>query len=223
MKAFGQYPLWVMSQTCEPGSWSGSPGTYTYETFVDSANGQTLQSGSSRVYELTTADVGREIYCQVQATNSGGTGVGRTEAMSPIEGTGESSGPIVSGGGPPRPTEAIELPKVTASTTGGVSLPAGGTLAIARGHTVRVKLDCTGSKECTGKLILTTKTTSRTKSGKKRSHTVTIGTVKFSIPAGKTTIVTIPLNATGRGLLGKEHGRLAAHASIVDAVPGLAK
>ena len=43
--------------TCEPGSWSGSP-TYTY-TFVDSANGQTLQSGSSRVYELTTADVGR--------------------------------------------------------------------------------------------------------------------------------------------------------------------
>lgn len=207
--------------TCEPGSWSGSP-TYTY-TFVDSANGQTLQSSSSRVYELTTADAGREIYCQVQATNSGGTGVGRTEAMPPIEGTGESSGPIVPGGGPPRPTAAIELPKDTASTTGGVSLPAGSTLAIERGHTVRVKLDCTGRKECTGKLILTTKTASRTRGGKKHSHTVTIGTVKFSIPAGEVTTVKIALNATGRGLLGKDHGRLAAHVAIIDAVPGLAK
>jgi hypothetical protein len=104
--------------------------------------------------------------------------------------------------------------KAPASSTGGVSLPAGGTLAIERGHTVRVMLDCTGSKECTGKLILTTKTTSRTKSGKKRSHTVTIGTVKFSIPAGKTTIVKVVLNAAGRGLLGKDRGRLAAHVAI---------
>ena len=64
--------------TCEPGSWSGYP-TYTY-TFVDSGSGQTLQSGSSQVYGLTAADVGRAIYCQVQAANSGGTGVGRTEA-----------------------------------------------------------------------------------------------------------------------------------------------
>jgi hypothetical protein len=113
--------------------------------------------------------------------------------------------------------------KAPASAAGGVSLSAGGTLAIERGHTVNVKLDCTGSKECTGKLILTTKTTSRTKSGNKLSHTVTIGTVKFSIPGGKMTAVKIALNATGRGLLGKDHGRLAAHVAIIDAVPDLAK
>lgn len=127
------------------------------------------------------------------------------------------------GGGPPRPTEAIELPKSTSSTTGGVSLPAGGTVAVERGHTVRVKLDCMGSDECTGRLILSVKTTSKAKGGKKRSHTITIGTAKFAISAGDTTMVKVALNATGRGLLGKDHGRLAAHVAIVDAVPGVAK
>ncbi len=113
--------------------------------------------------------------------------------------------------------------KTLTSVAGGVSLPTGGTLAVRRGHMVRVKLDCTGSKECAGKLILTTKTTSRTKSGKKRSHTVMIGTVKFSIPASEVTAVKITLNAMGRGLLGKDHGRLAAHVAIIDAEPGVAK
>ncbi len=62
--------------TCEPGSWSGSP-TITY-AFVDSANGIVLQSGSSPTYAPTAEDVGRRIYCEVQASNAGGTGVART-------------------------------------------------------------------------------------------------------------------------------------------------
>jgi hypothetical protein len=40
--------------TCEPGSWTGSP-TFSY-WFVDSASGQTLQSGPSAIYPLTAAD-----------------------------------------------------------------------------------------------------------------------------------------------------------------------
>lgn len=62
--------------TCEPGSWSGSP-TITY-AFVDSANGIVLQSGSSSTYTPTADDVGRQIYCEVIASNAGGTGVVRT-------------------------------------------------------------------------------------------------------------------------------------------------
>ncbi|MGH2853804.1 MAG: trypsin-like serine protease [Solirubrobacteraceae bacterium] len=47
--------------TCNPGSWSGGP-TFTY-AFIDSAEGQVLQSGSSSTYQLTAADVGRTILC----------------------------------------------------------------------------------------------------------------------------------------------------------------
>ena len=71
------------SLTCQPGSWSGSP-TFTY-SFVDSANSQVLQLGSSPTYALSTSDVGRAIYCQVQATNGGGTGVTETNALPPIQ------------------------------------------------------------------------------------------------------------------------------------------
>jgi Trypsin len=216
--------------TCEPGTWSGSP-TFTY-TFVDSGKGQILQSGPSPTYELTTADAGRTIYCQLQATNAGGSGVARTGALPPIEAVSSGNGTYsVPGVIEPLPVNLQEEKEFhehppwdkapPTSAAGGVSLPSGSTLAIERGHAVHVKLDCTGSKECTGKLVLTTKTTSRAKGGKKRSHTITIGSVKFSIPAGETTIVKVALNATGRGLLGKDHGRLAAHVAIVDAVPGL--
>jgi N-acetylneuraminic acid mutarotase len=62
--------------TCEAGSWSGSP-TISY-AFVDSANGIVLQSGSVATYTPTSSDVGRRIYCEVIASNAGGTGVART-------------------------------------------------------------------------------------------------------------------------------------------------
>lgn len=70
------------SMTCSPGTWSGAP-TYTY-TFVDTRNGQVLQSGASATYAFTDADVGRTIACQPAATNAGGTGITRTEASPAI-------------------------------------------------------------------------------------------------------------------------------------------
>ncbi len=69
--------------TCSPGSWSGSP-TYTY-VFLDTSTGQVLQSGPAQVHQLTAADVGRTISCMVEATNAGGTGLGRTIALPPIQ------------------------------------------------------------------------------------------------------------------------------------------
>lgn len=92
------------SLTCEPGSWTGGP-TYTY-AFIDSAGGQVLQQGPAAVYPLTSADLGRAILCEVFATNAGGTGIGRTPALPPIEAsrTGAAAGPPVgSGGGPTAP------------------------------------------------------------------------------------------------------------------------
>ena len=69
--------------TCEPGEWSYDP-VFTY-LFINSADGQVLQDGSSSTYLLSKADVGRTILCEVLATNAGGTGVGRTSATSPVD------------------------------------------------------------------------------------------------------------------------------------------
>ncbi len=71
------------SLSCTPGSWSNAP-TFTY-AFVNGANNQVLQRGSSPTYPLSAADVGRTILCEVQASNAGGTGVGRTPSLSAIQ------------------------------------------------------------------------------------------------------------------------------------------
>jgi hypothetical protein len=69
--------------------------------------------------------------------------------------------------------------------------------------------------------VLTAKSIYKTR-GTKHTRTVTIGSARFSIPAYKTTAVKIALNAAGRALLRKNHGRLSAHVAMRDAVPGLA-
>ncbi len=72
------------SMTCSPGEWSGEP-AFTY-SFINSKEGQVLQSGSSPIYHLTQADTGRTIICQVEATNAGGTGMRRTDSTEPVFG-----------------------------------------------------------------------------------------------------------------------------------------
>jgi hypothetical protein len=71
------------SLSCEPGSWSNAP-TFTY-AFINKANGQVLQRASSSTYVLSEADVGRTIYCEVQAATAGGTGVARTGALPAVK------------------------------------------------------------------------------------------------------------------------------------------
>ncbi|HEY4278513.1 MAG TPA: serine protease [Conexibacter sp.] len=75
-------PTTVGAMVCKPGTWSNSP-TFAY-SFVDTRNGQVLQSSASDSYRFTSADVGRTIACQVAATNAGGTGITRTVASRPI-------------------------------------------------------------------------------------------------------------------------------------------
>jgi hypothetical protein len=69
--------------TCEPGSWSGAP-SFTY-TFFDNASQTVLQQGASPSYDLSEADLGRTISCQVEAVNPGGTGTVRTVALAPVK------------------------------------------------------------------------------------------------------------------------------------------
>ena len=88
--------------TCESGSWSGSP-TYAYR-FLDSADNQALQSGPSATYRLTAADIGIPISCEVLASNAGGTGLARTNALQPVS---EVPAP---GSGRPLPSESKPSP-----------------------------------------------------------------------------------------------------------------
>jgi hypothetical protein len=76
-------PVSGSSLTCQPGAWSSSP-TFSY-AFIDSHTGQVLREGSSAKYLVSPADVGRSIFCEVRASNAGGTGVSRTGALGPVQ------------------------------------------------------------------------------------------------------------------------------------------
>jgi hypothetical protein len=199
----------VMS--CEPGSWSGDP-TYTY-AFIDTTDGQILQQGSASTYAVPAAEVGHAISCEVQASNAGGTGMGRTPgllatAAAPVP----PQSPTATSGGtaPPAPATGI-----AASESGAVSL-AGTSVTVQSNGMALVKLDCIGIASCHGKLTLTGKSTP--KKGKK-AKPETIGTATFSIPAGKTVTIELKLNATGRSLLGTAHGHLSASLRILKSSP----
>jgi hypothetical protein len=68
------------SMTCSPGSWSGGP-TFTF-LFIDAENHAVYQRGPSASYTFTTANIGRSIVVELEASNSGGTAIVRTTASS---------------------------------------------------------------------------------------------------------------------------------------------
>ncbi len=72
-------PLVVGGQlTCATGGWPG-PVQVGY-SFLDVATGTVLQSGSSPTYRLSSTSAGTTIFCEVAATNSGGTTVAYSPA-----------------------------------------------------------------------------------------------------------------------------------------------
>jgi hypothetical protein len=110
--------------------------------------------------------------------------------------------PTVSGVSPSTGSVSLDSPRITTTSAGKAT----------------VKLTCIGTAMCRGTLTLTVKTTGRGKN-KRRSKTTTIGTVTFSIPAGKTEHVKIKLNTTGRELLSASHGHLVARLTMLQREP----
>jgi hypothetical protein len=81
-----------------------------------------------------------------------------------------------------------------------------------------VRLTCTGTATCGGKLTLTAR--GRTGKGKKKlSKAETIGAATFSIPAGKTATIKPTLDGAGRALLSTAHGRLGATLTVLKSSP----
>jgi hypothetical protein len=112
-----------------------------------------------------------------------------------------------------------------AATTGSASSEES-TIAVQPSGKAAVKLVCTGAATCSGRLILTVKSTKGdgSRRGEKASNfTTTIGSARFSISAAKTTLVKLTLNVTGRALLKADRGRLSTTLTILESSPGSSK
>jgi streptogramin lyase len=124
-------------------------------------------------------------------------------------------------------------PPVAAPVNGGVAAPAlhppppilppagsvsldGSTLVVHRNGEATLKIACTGTAACAGTLTLTVR--AKTKKGKK-PKIEDIGSVHFSLPAGRTEATKVKLTRTGRALLHAAHGHLSATLTILKTSP----
>jgi len=130
--------------------------------------------------------------------------------------------------------EATAPPTIAAPP--GVAAPAGSlrtatravevmttTLRIVRGR-ARIRLRCTASGTCAGKLTLTVKTRVRSarRNGRRNSRAtelLTIGRGTFSLRPGQEATVGVALSASGRTLARTAHGHLIARLTIAGTSP----
>jgi hypothetical protein len=126
------------------------------------------------------------------------------------------------------PTEAEPAEAEVTATKKQEEAPSTGSVSLAQstinvqGTQAAVKLACTGTDACSGKLILTARNARGDRSRKAKSASnalTTIGSARFSISAGETTLVKLTLNAIGRALLKVDHGRLNCTLTILESSP----
>ena len=98
---------------------------------------------------------------------------------------------------PPAPTAAVALAAATARVR-----PTGRTA---------LELTCAGTaRSCTGHVVLSAKVFGK----HHRAHTVTLAAASFTIPAGRTSAVTLQLSGRERALLRADHGRMSAKLTL---------
>jgi hypothetical protein len=95
---------------------------------------------------------------------------------------------------------------------GNISLD-GTRITVQHHHVALIRLTCTGTATCVGKLTLTVK--ARGGRGKVKN----LGSVTVSIPAGKTETVRLNLSGIGRRLLSEAHGHLGCTLTILKSSP----
>jgi 6-phosphogluconolactonase len=108
-----------------------------------------------------------------------------------------------------------------AAATGNIA-PDGSTITVQRNHEALIKVTCTGTATCSGRVTITVKRTIG-KGKKRHTKTQTIGTATFSIPAGTSETVRLTLNGAGRALLSAAHGHLSSTLTILKASPSPSK
>jgi hypothetical protein len=140
---------------------------------------------------------------------------GINAALSPGSLSSTTTGSTPAGGG----VAGTQAPGATTHPAGSL---AGLSIAVRRlvvrpGGSARVRVGCSGTAACRGKLELLLKRTVKVK-GRSVARTVLIGSsARVSIAAGGHAMVKLVLGALGRRLLRADHGRLAANLELVAA------
>jgi hypothetical protein len=185
-----------------------------------------LDGGTPIASCASQALTGDSASCQVSYTSPGTHSVTAQYPGDPNF-TGSASAPqtvTATGTAPPTATSST-----TTAEPGELTLS--GTSIMIQGGDASIKLACTGSGTCSGKLTLTSATeevaghasAARTESRKRRhSKSTTIGVTTFTIPGGKTATIKLMLNSAGRSLLKADHGRLNANLTIIESSAGSA-
>jgi hypothetical protein len=214
--------------TCSQGIWTGGPTAYAYEWLRD---GKAIGDTSS-VYTVTAADEGHNFSCKVTATNASATRSavsansvtihkeaipnGEPEMLAPNKHQEEET---LIAKRHQEEAEALarkrqEEERAKNAISASVSL-VGSVIDLQSSGKGSLKLACAGSAPtCAGKLTLTAKGNHG-----KKAKAKTIATAVFSIPAGKRSVVTITLTASGRALLKANHGKLRASLTILESSP----
>ena len=120
----------------------------------------------------------------------------------------------------PAPLPEIEV-KASPPTAASVLSLTGSNVSV-RGHEANLKVVCAGTKPCRGRLTLFASHIVKI-DGKRKTRAVAIGAAAVKLTAGATAAVKIALNPIGRALLAADHGRLAAHLSILQIEPAPSK
>jgi hypothetical protein len=131
--------------------------------------------------------------------------------------TGTGGVPNASGGPPSTPPTPVQPPTPTPEAEPQAVVSLGSLIASVDKHLARIEIDCRKSQvTCSGKLTLTV---NLAKTRRRKAHTLTLGSARFSVTAGKRAALDVPLSTTAGALLNADHGRL--HATATLALTGL--
>jgi secreted trypsin-like serine protease len=114
---------------------------------------------------------------------------------------------------PKEETKTPETPKTSEPLARSSIRTAATKLSFSGGNAV-VKLECSGTATCKGKLTLTAVETVKVK-GKSKKKTVTLGTATFTVAGGRAGTIKIKLSPYGRAQVKSTHGHLKASLAIV--------
>ena len=96
-------------------------------------------------------------------------------------------------------------------------------LSVQSGRMALVRLECLGKNACHGKLTITARSRTTSRSPHRAlplPGKATIATAAFSIGGDEAKTARIDLNATGRALLSADHGRLSSILELLELAPG---
>jgi hypothetical protein len=216
--------------TCESGFWSSNP-TIEY-VFIDSVDQQVLQRGLAATYALSGADVGRTILCEVLASNAGGIGTQRTQALAPVrrtpreeeaaakalaeevaakqqaEAAANAAAHARAAATQKRQEEEAAKAGVLGSKEGSPdAVLADSSLRVGARGTVSVKIACpAGVDRCSGTVTLRTLSALAAGAGAARTAKkaiVTLASGAFVVAGGQTKTVTLHLTAKARQLFSR--------------------